>query len=164
MRTNPLEALEEQHQHGLRELDRLAAALTKLEHGEALSPLVEEIREAVTFIDTEVRHHNQMEEEHLFPMLESVAPDSPVPIMLDEHRELWSALDAVQRCLPALDAAPDDEAERRNLLGEGFHICDLLRAHIEKEDTILFPMAQERLAPEQLEQLARALETETAED
>ena len=157
MSSNPLDILEEQHQHGLRELERLDAALTHLETNTSLASVMADIRKAVTFLDTEVRAHNQFEEDHLFPVLEVAAPHSPLAVMLEEHRELWSALDAVQQCLKVLDDAPLDAQAHKLLLREGWHICDLLRAHIEKENTVLFPTARECLTPEQLERISWAI-------
>ncbi|MBI3092088.1 MAG: hemerythrin domain-containing protein [Candidatus Tectomicrobia bacterium] len=162
--TNPLDLLTEQHQHGLRELDRLDAALSRVQTSGNLAAELATIRQAVTFLDTEVRQHNQIEEDHLFPVLEATAPGGPIGVMLDEHRELWAALDALQNSLRKLAARSTDEAARDLLLREGLHICDLLRNHIAKEENILFPSARECLTPSQLERISWAMEGEASEE
>lgn len=60
--------------------------------------------------------------------------------MLEEHRSLWQATDALEQGLDDLErggAAAADEVQR-----VASHIVWFLRSHIHKEDEMFFPMAE----------------------
>ncbi len=85
--------------------------------------------------------HHQKEEKILFPrMVEAGVPKEggPIGVMLYEHDEGRAHIRAMNAALP--QAAGDGEA-RRVLIREARGYVSLLRAHIEKENMILFPMA-----------------------
>jgi hemerythrin-like domain-containing protein len=53
---------------------------------------------------------------------------------------------------------PWSVADREAIASEAIGYGTLLKAHIHKEDAILYPMAEQRLAPEVLEDVDRACE------
>jgi hemerythrin-like domain-containing protein len=91
------------------------------------------------------RCHHAKEEQHLFPALERRGlprEGGPVAVMLAEHHE-------GRRLLAALAAG--DPAAARGYVA-------LLRAHIDKENDVLFPLAEQVLAEEDQVSLHRAFE------
>lgn len=99
--------------------------------------------------------HHGKEEDILFPALTGAGmPEQggPVGVMLLEHaqgRKLIQAMEDAGAGTP--DYAKFSAAARA--------YSDMLRAHIEKENTVLFPMAERLLSPQQLDDIYRAFET-----
>ncbi len=111
------------------------------------------------------RCHHAKEERHLFKKLrEKGLPEKsgPVAVMEDEHARGRQFIRAIETALPA--AASGDTAAARKI-GLTLHAyADLLRAHIDKENKILFPMADQLLSPAEQAQLVDAFETVEAEE
>jgi hemerythrin-like domain-containing protein len=86
--------------------------------------------------------HHQKEESILFPhMAEAGVPreGGPIGVMLYEHDE---GRHCVRQMSQALDQAAAGDAQARRALSEAaLDYVALLRAHIMKEDQVLFPMA-----------------------
>jgi hemerythrin-like domain-containing protein len=127
----PTDILRAEHQLILRALDLLATAATLADRGAELSEAwwtdaVAWIRE---FAD---RNHHGKEEERLFPALvKAGVPDEggPVGVMLAEHVEGRALVNAID----------GGRGAARTAAARGF--VSLLRAHIDKEDNVLFHIA-----------------------
>lgn len=104
----------------------------------------------VQTISGPLEDHAQGEEELLFPQLETwMGRDSgPLPVMLAEHADIRETV--ANLSLPAHQINAQRLAE---------HLINVLRAHIAKEDGVLFPMAGKLLGPERLEELERQYST-----
>lgn len=101
-------------------------------------------------------HHGKEEEILFSAMVEAGFPrqSGPVGVMLLEH-------DAGRRHVAELaglaaQAGAWGEPERARLVATALAFATLLRAHIHKEDAILYPMAEQRLSPAQAEEVDRA--------
>lgn len=88
--------------------------------------------------------HHGKEERHLFPLLEErgVPRDGPVGVMLQEHEQGRGHLRAMLQTLP--DSAGNAESLRLFAKHAAEYI-GLLRQHIQKEDNVLFRMAEQVL-------------------
>lgn len=102
------------------------------------------------------RRHHGKEEDRLFPLMEQhgfSAEEGPVGVMRIEHdqgRKLIHGMDA------AIDAAArGEEPAVRAWLDHAHAYLDLLRAHIQKEDHRLFPMADQALGPDAQQRLTQ---------
>jgi hemerythrin-like domain-containing protein len=128
---SPTDLLRDDHRVILAALTTLEAAAARLETGAPLpeglwAGLVDWLRE---FAD---RTHHAREEDALFPAMIAAglpAVGGPIDVMLEEHVEGRSLVAAMAAGPPAARAA----AARRYV--------QLLRAHIDKENEILFPLA-----------------------
>ncbi len=102
--------------------------------------------------------HHGKEEGILFPALVSAGlPEQggPVGVMLDEHAQGREWIRQMASSLaPALDAAAFTRAAQA--------YDSLLQAHIQKENNILFPMADKLLSAGQLEEIYEAFEAHEA--
>ena len=115
----------------------------------------EELGRFVTFIRefADACHHGKEEDILFKAMVEAGFPSQggPIAVMLHEHgvgRSLVKRL-AELAAQPAPWTAQDREA-----LAEAAHgYADLLRQHIHKEDAILYPMAEQHLAPPVMERV-----------
>jgi hemerythrin-like domain-containing protein len=103
------------------------------------------------------RCHHGKEEKHLFPMLAAhgYGPEmGPVAVMLGEHEQGRAYIRAMAAALEAADDPGSVPAFAR--AAEGYVM--LLSSHIQKEDGILFQIADQVLAPEEQEQVAIGFE------
>lgn len=90
--------------------------------------------------------HHSKEERALFPLLTDKVPmaAAPVNVMLAEHDEGRAHVRAVVEALPAAKAG--DSAAALNVAAGLAGYAGLLRAHIDKENTVLFPLAERALS------------------
>lgn len=141
----PTDVLRDEHVVILRALDLLESATQRLERDEALpagwwEQLLDWLR---AFAD---HNHHAKEERSLFPaMVKAGVPTDggPVGVMLEEHEQ--------GRALIAAMSAGD--GARRT--GDARAYLDLLRAHIDKENGVLFPLADAVLDEQAQQSLAR---------
>ncbi len=114
------------------------------------------------------RCHHAKEEKHLFVVLEKrgMPHDSgPIAVMLQEHNEGRRRLGNIDGLLPAARTGDQDAIKRIAENLKAYVI--LLDNHIEKENKILFPMADRALTEADQDELekafARVEEIETGE-
>src|SRR3990172_13287727 len=144
----PTETLRQEHEVILRGLAQLERLGKDLEAGkpldrDALAWLVDFFR---TFAD---RCHHGKEEQHLFPAMERHGiprEGGPLGVMLVEH-------DQGRAFIRAMAEGNDREAAEA-ITG----YVTLLRAHIDKENDILFRMAEEVIPEAEQRGLAQAVE------
>lgn len=140
----PTDVLRDEHVLILRALTAAEALAGTVARGGALDPaalgrLVDFLR---AFAD---RCHHGKEEAHLFPAMANFGvpvEGGPIGMMLEEHQE--------GRRLIAAMTTPVDAAAAAAI---GDYVA-LLRAHIDKEDAVLFPIAEGVLPPEGQSRLA----------
>ena len=147
---HPIQLLRREHDEALAVLDRLEIAVRNLAAPGALTV----IKEAIAFLDEDLRGHNEREEETLFPVLEGyLPPQGPTAVMRFEHRELWKLLGELETAVKATPPSPPI------LLQRALAVAELLQRHIQKENAILFPMAEQMLSPAELSAIARQMES-----
>ena len=147
------DVLRDEHRVILRALRLLDAGTDRLAGGGALPANWWErvIQWFRAFAD---RNHHAKEERYLFPALAKAgvpAEGGPVAVMLAEHAEGRELIGAMRD----EDTAPRVDAARRyvRLLGD----------HIDKENGVLFPLAEAVLEPHARQALLREFETVEAE-
>lgn len=143
---DPLVRFQAEHQEALMVLARLEAAALALRRGGDAAPYLAAALEAHAFLATAVRAHNDNEERALFPLL---GDDAPTALFVEEHRRLRELETELARAARTGDAPTTADA--------ALETVELLRAHIAREDDVLFPMARERLGPAGLAQVAAIL-------
>ncbi|CAM4092183.1 hemerythrin domain-containing protein [Janibacter anophelis] len=123
-----------------------------------VSGLDEEVRPG-PFRDSarELRQHIHVEEAHLFPPLREAGIIPPVLVMLREHGQIWTVLDEI-------DAHLDDEPDPAELRRLCEMLTDMLGAHNDKEEAILYRAAVEVLDPVVQEQISNAMVDDTLPD
>lgn len=144
----PTAALRQEHEVILRALAILERLGQALERGEpidrtALTWLIDFFR---TFAD---RCHHGKEEQHLFPALERHGiprEGGPLAVMLHEHEQGRALLSAMDQ---------GGELQTTEAI-RGY--AGLLRAHIDKENNVLFPLAEQVLPEEEQRGLMDAFE------
>jgi hemerythrin-like domain-containing protein len=155
----PLEA-----EHRL--IERVLAALDKeatgLESGEPVNTMFFAV--AVTFVrEFADGAHHQKEESILFERMEQLGipkEGGPIGVMLIEHDEGRALIRTVESSVKA--AAGGDAAARQTLIEAAHGFVMLLREHIEKEDGILYPMADHLFDETQKEAIRAAFRSADA--
>lgn len=146
--------LRKEHEAILKMLNATDEAVRRIDARQAVKPdtlggLLEFFR---LFAD---KCHHGKEEDLLFPLLESRGlPRSggPTGVMLREH-EMGRAL--IKQMVEALEASRRGESDApTRWAAAARQYVPLLRSHIDKENNILFVMAERMLSPEEQNQLA----------
>ena len=130
----------------------------RLDRGERVSSdVLDKVLEVLrVFVD---QCHHSKEEELLFPLLEAKGlprVGGPLGVMLDEHEKGRTRI-------TEMTAAAEDY--RLKVEGAGCRwahaaraYADLLRAHLDKENNVLFVMAERMLTPDEQASLAEGFE------
>jgi hemerythrin-like domain-containing protein len=136
-----IDTLGSQHRTVLARLHEIAAA----------APAAAPLPDFLAFLQSEVQEHFALEEDFLFPALARHAQlaQGPLAVMEAEHEEFRALVAELAVALRTGNAAAAAGAAR--------DVVGLLRAHIDKEDHVLFPMARHVLSAAELDDLdARA--------
>ena len=150
--------LRKEHDAILQMLEVSDALAQRLSNGAAVEP--ERLTEMLEFFQIFADHcHHGKEEDLLFPLLERkglLRAGGPVGVMLDEHEQGRALI----RCMT--DAAQAYK-ERDALAGRRYadasrRYAALLRQHIDKENQILFMLADRLLSPDEQEELVQGFE------
>lgn len=147
MSGDPLRRFEREHEEALAALEALERAAEGLRGPSDPAPHFAAARESHAFLSGPVKTHNENEELALFPEL---GDEAPTALFVEEHLALWR----LERELEAAVRVTDAERAATASL----EIVDLLRAHIARENEVLFPMARVLLGVEGLARVARRLE------
>jgi hemerythrin-like domain-containing protein len=95
------------------------------------------------------RCHHGKEEDLLFPALIAAglpSADGPIAVMLNEHEQARSHVKQMVEAWRSYQAG--DKAAVRQLAEGATRYIELLTAHIQKENTVLFPIAERILSAE----------------
>lgn len=101
----------------------------------------ERVRSAFDDFDRAQRRHISMEENVLFPAFEEATgmTGGPTQVMRDEHQQMRGLLDQMHRSLVAGDP--------QEMMDQGDTLLLLIQQHNQKEEGILYPMAEQALGP-----------------
>jgi hemerythrin-like domain-containing protein len=124
----------------------------------------EELARFVTFLRefADECHHGKEEGVLFAAMVEHGFPahGGPVAVMLHEHAQGRALVRALQQ---KSEQAEWTDQDRDGIAGAAESFAGLLRAHIHKEDAVLYPMAEQHLPPEAMERVGRDCERFEAE-
>jgi len=156
----PTAILSDEH----RVIERVLSAVEKLAKGPvgALEPWKKALEFFRGFAD---QCHHFKEEKVLFPAMEEHGiprEDGPIGMMLLEHEEGRSYVRAMQAAISLVEAK--NESGKQSLLSSARSYCRLLREHIQKEDEILFRMADEVIADDEQRKISAAFAQHEAEE
>lgn len=158
--SDPLEQLLAEHRFFR---DRTASFLETVRRYENLigtvpldAPMVHDFAK---FLSNDVdQRHGAKEEQGLFPALRRHLPDEdgPVAVLLAEHQDLRGLQRHFLEDAHRLEADPEEPRAQGSVLSNAATVHDLLGTHIDKEETVLFPMARGMLTPSDLSTVREA--------
>jgi len=160
----PTQTLNHEHKVILLVVDAAEREAAKIEGGGAVD--TERIESMLSFFRefADACHHAK-EERHLFPAMNAKGVPleaGPIAVMLHEHDQGRAFLRALDQALARVKAG--EAGATGAVAGALLGYAGLLRAHIYKEDNILFPMADKILSPADQETLAATFERVEAEE
>jgi hemerythrin-like domain-containing protein len=140
-------------------LNILEAVCSKLQASEKveqehLSQIIEFFR---GFAD---RCHHGKEEEIFFPALEMAGipkEGGPIGVMLAEHDQMRGHMKGLAGAVERYGAG--DATARTEIIRHASDYAAMLRRHIEKENQVLFNMAEAQLSPDEENELAERFES-----
>jgi iron-sulfur cluster repair protein YtfE (RIC family) len=122
--------------------DRLDALFTEYRQLKRVDP--DRARECFKEFTFGLQRHIVWEEQILFPLFErktGMVDCGPTAVMRAEHRQIGARLEAIHQKVRSRD--PETEAEEQALV-------DLLTAHNQKEEGVLYPMLDRLATPEEI--------------
>jgi len=155
-----MEELFRQHREAEAMLVKLAAGVGRVRRDGAFgASTLDDLRELRREIQGEVLSHFREEEQALFPVLgrHLDSASGPIAMLMEEHAIFRQLELQFEAALAALEAGLGDNWEE-TLCDAGESIARLLPAHIEKEESVLFPMAEEILDQEEWRDVKRLWE------
>ncbi|MBI4514883.1 MAG: hemerythrin domain-containing protein [Deltaproteobacteria bacterium] len=115
------------------------------------------ILQAVRFLSHNARQHQRKEEEVLFPALERdpALAAGATRSLRAEHEEERRLIELVQ---DAVDAAVGGQSVGGPLRAGVQRLTALMRDHIRREDTLLFPLVERTLSPREATRVRAAMD------
>ncbi len=146
---NPISELKDEHQAVKLTLTVLGKIASKLSLGQKvdLTHLDQLLEFLTTFVD---KCHHGKEEELLFPALEKAGvprEGGPIGVMLREHDLGRGYIMGLRQGIAGLKAG--DQEAAASVIENIEKYSDLLTQHIDKEDHILYPMAEKSFSAAQ---------------
>ncbi|MCL4428052.1 MAG: hemerythrin domain-containing protein [Deltaproteobacteria bacterium] len=147
---DPLAALRIEHEEirsVLNKLDGYLKKTTSAGSDEDRNNLINRLSEIIAFMDKDLEIHFKREEEALFPVLGNYIgiETGPINVMIIEHnhcRDLSTGFKSKINDYPS-------SKDYKSLIGVGSSLSQLLSEHEDKEDNILFNMAEMHLTPDE---------------
>ena len=139
---DPIQVLKDEHDRVLILLDNLEANISNKN--------LKLMSENISTLEKEFSKHSlNKEEKALFPEIEKFIPrdGGPTGVMVMEHKDLVGTLKDFKKAIKTKNFG--------RLSKDGNHIFDVLRPHIDKENNILFMMADMHLDEKQKDELAK---------
>ncbi len=113
--------------------------------------LVSQINEITAFIDKDLEIHFKKEEDALFPVLGNYVgiETGPIHVMLIEHKNSRELSDNFKNSIKEYQTS----SVYKDMISAGDSFIALLSEHIDKEDHILFNMADMQLSTDEKESI-----------
>jgi iron-sulfur cluster repair protein YtfE (RIC family) len=152
-----MDELMRQHRDAEAMLVKLTAGVGRVRRdGVRGAGVLDDLRELRHEIQGEVLSHFREEEQALFPVLgrHIDSASGPIAMLMEEHAIFRQLELQFEEAVAALEAGLQDGWEEK-VCEAGEAIAQMLPAHIEKEESVLFPMAEENLDEEEWEDVRR---------
>lgn len=157
---DPIDALKSDHEAVRVVLGNLDGYLKKIggQTSDSLRKnLINQLHEITSFIDKDLEIHFKKEENALFPVLGNYigTETGPIHVMLLEHEQSRQLSKEFKDAI----AEYSTDGKYGNIVSEGNSLIQLLSEHIEKEDNILFNMAEMQLSNEEKNEIMNKMRT-----
>jgi hemerythrin-like domain-containing protein len=149
---DPFARFRREHRGVLVRLDKLERAVLTQRPTRTSEVL---LRESVAHFERQFATHMAAEDAVLFPAVGASFPETRETLtpLADEHVALRSMLATLQQTLDR----PRSRARNEQLVVQTRDLVDLLRIHIDKEEAVVFALAERVLRPRDLQDLAARL-------
>ncbi len=144
----PTRVLKEEHRQVLEKLGTMEGLLERLEQKETVAPV---LRTLAAFFEKDFWLHFDKEDIALFPELSKYIPRNagPLQMMFMEHEDLRNSNEVFQHALSDYLEGEDSPLTRETVHKTGTDFVRALRSHIDKEDGMIFTLANAHLTRDQ---------------
>lgn len=158
-KSDPIELLVREHEEGMKQLTVLEKAAESIRHDGFSVKAFEEIAGTIRWMNTSVRHHTQIEERYLFPLIEEKMRSLAEQVR-GEHRELWDSFSELLATVNDVEEGRLHGSSILDVVRIAENIVLLLRNHIRRENMIVYPAVRQLLSTEEYRQLKSDLQRE----
>jgi hemerythrin-like domain-containing protein len=134
----------------------LEEAVNSIERVGFTADAFQKIAEAARFIGSYMREHYEKEDRHLYPLLQKRTSDTSMAIR-HERREMWQSFKELMMCVNDIENGKIHGTTIRELVTTVRAVVEYFRNHIEREDTVVFPLVKRLLTPDEYALLGREL-------
>ena len=149
---DPIKLLLREHREGLEHLAVLENAAESIKLNGFSPEAFEQIAETIRWMNTEVRRHTQIEEKFLFPLIDRHMR-SLADQVRGEHRDLWDLFNELLLVVKDVEEGRLHGTSIRDIVAIAKSIVDLLRVHVRREDTMVFPAVKQLLTKDEYDEL-----------
>ncbi|MGD2186040.1 MAG: hemerythrin domain-containing protein [Desulfobacterales bacterium] len=155
----PIKELRMEHnavQMTLRILEKICQQLDKSKENLHIQHLDQLLAFFKVFVD---KCHHGKEEELLFPALENIGVGNkggPIAVMLDEHQKGREYVQTMNAALAQY--TKEDRTAADEFVKTAREYINLLEQHIDKENNVLFPLAEKHLSEQERVRLSEGFE------
>ncbi len=156
----PTDVLKNEHRIIERMLRILFTASKKMQKGEEVDPQI--FLKAVDFVRNFAdKCHHGKEEDNLFPAIEKQGfprEGGPIGMMLIEHEEGRAHIRDLETAVKKYEQGDRSPQTKANITGHAIGYAQLLTDHIQKEDTILYDIADHVIPPAEQDRLIKVFD------
>ncbi len=145
-----------EHEDDLLVLARIEKAASSIEGIGFSAAAFGEITDALGTIDSRFRKHMEKEERVLFPLVLRHR-NGPLSSLRGDHSDLLHAFNELTMCVRDVEEGHIHGKSIGELLQSIKSFIEHLRIHIDRENTILFPVVRQLLTPDEYEELRQGL-------
>ncbi|MBI4394882.1 MAG: hemerythrin domain-containing protein [Candidatus Omnitrophica bacterium] len=158
------EFLEEDHEEILQRTNRLNDILTNLryEGKPSLGKNLKEVRETIQFFNQEVIQHVKLEDETIFPFLETHIPklESVIHLLHAEHEGFKRNLKSFESLVKELEknsSEPNHGKTLEKIRELGTYLVYSIRNHMQAEDESVYKLIDQELRPNEKQELMKRM-------
>jgi len=151
---DPLEMLIAEHQKDLELLDGIEKELESIQANGFTAEAFKHVADSLRQVGKEIHRHCDMEERHLFPLLEKHLFESP-NIIRYERREMWHTFNRLMDFVKDVEDGKIHGTTIREFIQMTKNVVLCFRSHNQKEETILFPMVKRLLTIREYKELQK---------
>ncbi len=149
---DPIDLLKKEHRDSLRRMGLMQQAAVSIRDSGFSAKSFREIAESILFLGKDIRRHNDKEERYLFPLLDRHVMGATSEVR-HERRDFWRAVNDLSKFVRDVEDGRVHSTTIRELVQTTLFIVEHFRATVNKEDTVLFPMANRMFTPEEYAQM-----------
>lgn len=153
---DPIELLRFDHTRCMEALLELEDAVNSIEKSGFTADAFKKIAEVAKFIGSYMREHYEKEDRHLYPLLQRRSSDSPTAVR-HEKREMWQSFRELMTYVNDIEDGKIHGTTIRELVAIVRTVVGNFRNHIEREDSVVFPMVKHLLTPDEYSRLGKEL-------
>ena len=147
----------ERRAQGMHHLQILENAADSIKANGFSAEAFEQIAETIRWMNTEVRRHTKLEEQYLFPLVEHHMKSLADQVKGD-HQDMWDSFSDLLDTVKEVEEGRLHGTSIRTVVAIARTIVEQMRAHIRRENTILYPALKELMTEQESSALLEGIQ------